>query len=108
MWHTFAQRLAEGVPHDELVEDLEREVGLEMGLAAAVEGDRDAEAFALGPQRVVVGIVPGAAGDAAGGQEDRLEAELLDAAPGLGHRRRDVVRRRPAGAPCRSGARRTT
>src|SRR5947209_19693974 len=80
-----AQRLAEGVPHDELVEDLEREVGLEMGLAAAMEGDRDAEAFALGPQGIVVGVVPGAAGDTARREEDRLEAELLDAAPGLGH-----------------------
>src|SRR5207247_8377663 len=91
-----AQPLAEGVPHDELVEDLEREVGLEIRLAAAVEGDRDAEALALGPQRVVVGVVPGAAGDAAGCQEDRLEAELLHAATGLGPSRRDVERGRHA------------
>src|SRR5262249_17965342 len=74
------ERLTEGAPHHQLVEHLEREVGSEPRLPSAVERDRDREALALGPERVVVRVVPWAAADAAGREEDRPEAELLDGA----------------------------
>jgi hypothetical protein len=79
------------VPHHQPVEDLEREVRLEVRLAAAVEGDGHVEALHLLPQRVVGGVVPRPAVHAAGGEEHRLEAEPLDRAAGLGHRAGHVV-----------------
>ena len=50
-------RLPEGVPHHEVVE-LERVVGPQVVLTAAVEAERDTELLARAPDRVVGGIVP--------------------------------------------------
>ena len=85
------------VPQHQLVEHLEAEVGLEVRLAAAVERDRHVEALDLGPERVVRGVVPRPAVDRRRREEDRLEAELLDAAARLDAPRR----RRRAARPCR-------
>ena len=93
-----AERLVEGVPHHELVEDLEREVGLQVGLSTTVKRDGDVEPLALCPERVVVGVMPGSPVDAAGREEDRLEAELRDRPARFGDRRCDVVRRHHRGA----------
>src|SRR5262245_41054056 len=51
------ERLREGVPHEELVEDLEREIGPQVGLPPAVEGERHVEALDLAPEGVVVRVV---------------------------------------------------
>jgi hypothetical protein len=69
-----------------------------MRLAATVERDRDVQPFALGPERVVCAVVPGAAVDAAGREEDGAEAELLDGPSRLDDGGRNVVRRHHRGA----------
>ena len=87
------------MPHHQPVgEDLEAEVGLEQRAPAAVEADRHAEPLALGPEGVVVAVVPGLVVHAAGRQEDGLEAVLVDGAARLGHRGADVVGRHHRGA----------
>ena len=71
---------------------------------ALVEAERHAQAFDLGPERIVVGVVPVAAVDRIGADEHRLEAQLVDSPSGLADRALDVVRRdharpeHPAGA----------
>ena len=50
---------------------------------AFVEPDGEVESLALGPKRVIVGVVPVAALDGVGAEEYALEAEVLGNAPGL-------------------------
>jgi hypothetical protein len=86
------------VPHHQLVEHLERVVGLEVGLTTAVEAHGDAVPLARGPDRVVVRVVPRTTVDTAGVHEHRLEPELLHAAGHLLRGEVGVVRCEQTGA----------
>src|SRR5205807_2214292 len=65
----------------------------ELGARPLVEAQRDLELLELGPQRLVVRIVPVAPVHLVRPQEQAPEAELSHAAAGLGHRILDGERR---------------
>src|SRR5437879_6094472 len=84
------ERVAHHVAHDALVEPLAGLLDvLHLPRAALVETDRHAQALELGPQRVVVRVMPVAGVDRVRAHEHRLEAELGHGAARLGDGRPD-------------------
>ena len=86
------------MPQHQLVQHLQPEVGRQVGLAPAVEGQGYAQSLDLRPQRVVGLVVPRPPVHRGRREKDGLETELLHAASGLGDRAGHVMRRHHAGA----------
>src|SRR3989441_8520655 len=93
------ERVAHHVTHDPPVESLAGLLDVRhLPGAAFVEADRHAEALELGPERVVVRVMPVAAVDRVRAHEHGPEPELRHGAARLGDGRVDVVRREHGGA----------